>query len=327
MSTVFLTGATGMIGSNIAEQLAQQGHHVRALVREGSEAGALAQLGVEIVRGDITAADDVLQAAEGCEYAIHSAAILGGPVQTMEGSTAVNMLGSSHVYNAAAKVGIGRIVSLSTTTFFDQSTTLTEQSALDPAPLTDPYTQTKRAAYLDAMKRVEAGQDICIVISGGAYGPSPLPERTMLVPSFNARLLTAIEGTLTEYVNIPVPWVYAGDVAAASVAALTCGVSGERYLGFGRPEDVLSMVDFCNLACEIAGSAHRVVGITKEHLEDPDVQARVGVTLTALARRTYPEPWFRNDQTVERLDYQPISLDEGLRRTIPWMRETKLLRA
>ena len=230
----------------------------------------------------------------------------------MDGSTAVNMLGSSHVYNAAAKVGIGRIVSLSTTTFFDQSTTLTEQSALDPAPLTDPYTQTKRAAYLDAMKRVEAGQDICIVISGGAYGPSPLPERTMLVPSFNARLLTAIEGRLTEYVNIPVPWVYAGDVAAASVAALTRGVSGERYLGFGRPEDVLSMVDFCNLACEIAGSAHRVVGITKEHLEDPDVHARVGVTLTALARRTYPEPWFRNDQTVERLDYQPISLDEGL---------------
>jgi dihydroflavonol-4-reductase len=218
-------------------------------------------------------------------------------------------------------------VSLSTTTFFDQSDVLTEHSELDPAPPNDPYTQSKRAAYLDAMKRVEQGQDICIVISGGAYGPSPLPERSMVVPSFNQRAAAAIEGKLTDYVAIPVPWVYADDVAGASITALERGVAGERYLGFGRPEDVCSMVAFCNLACEIAGSPHRVEEVTKDRLDDPEIMARVGPSLVALAKRNYPKPWFRNDQTVETLGYAPLSLDEGLRRTVPWMRENKLMSA
>ena len=240
MSRVFLTGATGMIGSNIAEQLVEQGDDVRALVREGSDATPLEAIGVEIVRGDITDADEVLRAADGCEYVIHSAAVLGGQTQIAGEHEAVNVVGTGHVLDAAAKVGATRVVQLSTTTFFDaQDAPLTEHSPLDPNPSDDPYTVTKRAAYLDAMRRVEDdGQDICIVISGGAYGISPLPERSMVAPSYNARIALALAGEITEYVGFPIPWVYAGDVAQASVVATRKGVAGERYLAFGRPGDV-----------------------------------------------------------------------------------------
>src|SRR5882724_1843838 len=183
MSRVFLTGSTGMIGSNIAEQLVERGDDVRALVREGSDATPLEAMGVEIVRGDITDADHVLRAADGCEYVIHSAAVLGGQTQIAGEHEAVNVVGTGHVLDAAAKVGATRVVQLSTTTFFDaQTSPLTEHSPLDPNPSDDPYTVTKRAAYLDAMRRVDDGQDICIVISGGAYGRSPLPERSMVAP-------------------------------------------------------------------------------------------------------------------------------------------------
>jgi len=94
MSRVFLTGATGMIGSNIAEQLVEQGDHVRALVREGSDATPLEAMGVEIVRGDIADADDVLRAADGCEYVIHSAAVLGGQTQIAGEHQTVNVVGT-----------------------------------------------------------------------------------------------------------------------------------------------------------------------------------------------------------------------------------------
>jgi nucleoside-diphosphate-sugar epimerase len=317
-----------MIGANMAKLLRERGDGVRALVRLGSETRPLEELGVEIVRGDVTDAGEVLGAAEGSEYAIHSAALLGGPTQAMDEFMMVNAAGAGNVFDAAAKVGIRRVVALSTTTFFDMwNEPFTEHSPLDPTPSEDPYTQTKRAAYLDAMARVDDGQDICIVISGGAYGPSPLPERSMVAPSFNQRAALAIEGKLTEYVAIPVPWVYGDDVAGASITALERGVAGERYLGFGRPEDVSSMVAFCNLACEVAGSPNRVQEVTTDQLDDPDVQARFGPSLIALAKRKYPTPWFRNEQTVERLGYEPLSLEEGLRRTIPWLREKKLLSA
>ncbi len=327
MSRVFLTGATGMIGSNIAEQLVEQGDDVRALVREGSDATPLEAMGVEIVRGDIADGDDVLRAADGCEYVIHSAAVLGGQTQIAGEHEQVNVVGTGHVLDAAAKVGATRVVQLSTTTFFDAKTApLTEHSPLDPDPSDDPYTVTKRAAYLDAMRRVEEdGQDICIVISGGAYGISPLPERSMVAPSYNARIAMALAGEITEYVGFPIPWVYAGDVAHASVVATRKGVAGERYLAFGRPGDVGGVPWFCNLALEVAGSDKRVTEVAVAELDDPDVAARFGPSLVALARKQFPNPFFVNDQTVERLAYEPLSLREGFERTIPWMRDHGLL--
>jgi nucleoside-diphosphate-sugar epimerase len=230
------------------------------------------------------------------------------------------------VLDAAAKVGATRVVQLSTTTFFDaQDAPLTEHSPLDPNPSDDPYTVTKRAAYLDAMRRVDDGQDICIVISGGAYGISPLPERSMVAPSYNARIALALAGEITEYVGFPIPWVYAGDVARASVVATRKGVAGERYLAFGRPGDVGGVPWFCNLALEVAGSDKRVTEVSVSELDDPDVAARFGPSLVALARKHFPSPFFVNDQTVERLGYAPLTLREGFERTIPWMREQGLL--
>jgi dihydroflavonol-4-reductase len=326
MSRVFLTGATGMIGSNIAEQLVERGDAVRALVRAGSETGPLEAFGVEVVRGDITDPDAVLRAADGCEYVVHSAAVLGGQTQIAGEHEAVNVVGTGHVLDAAGKVGATRVVQLSTTTFFDaQRAPLTEHSPLDPAPSDDPYTVTKRAAYLDAMRRVDDGQDICIVISGGAYGRSPLPERSMVAPSYNARIALALRGDITEYVGFPIPWVDAGDVAHASVVATRKGVAGERYLAFGRPGDVGGVPYFCNVALEIAGSPQRVTEVAMEELDDPEVAARFGPSLVALARKHFPTPFFVNDQTVERLGYAPRTLHEGLERTIPWMRDHGLL--
>jgi dihydroflavonol-4-reductase len=327
MRTVFLTGATGLIGANIAQLLSARGDEVRALVRPGSEAGPLEALGVTVVRGDITDDAAVRRAADGSECAIHSAAVLGGPSQEPEEHESVNVDGTRNVFDAAVELGLSRVVSLSTTTFFDAfDRPLTEHSPLDPSPSTDPYTQTKRRAYLEAMRRVDAGQDIRIVISGGAFGPSALPARSMAVPSFNQRAVAAIQGELTSYVSFPIPWVYAADVASASIAALDRGTAGERYLAFGRPEDVGSIPFFCNLACEVAGSPRRVASVAPQELDHPAVAGRFGPSIVALAKKRFPDPLFRNDLTVRRLDYTPMALVDALRITVPWLRRHGLLR-
>lgn len=322
MTTVFLTGATGIIGSNIAAQLLERGDQVRALVRPGSDAGPIERMGVAVVRGDITDAGAVRAAAEGAGAVIHSAAVLGGASQTPEEHQAVNVRGTGHVFDAAAAVGARRVVTLNTTTFFEhRAEPLSEHSPLDPDPPTDPYTLTKRTAYLEAMARASRGQDICVVISGGAYGPSPLPERSMVAPSFNQRICSALLGEAGEFLEFPVPWVMAADVARVAVAAVDHGVAGERYLAFGRPEDVGSIPFLCNRASEIAGVDRRAGAVSRDRLDDPDVVARYGPSLIALAKRTFPDPWFTNEQTRERLGYEPTPLDDGLRLTIPWLAE------
>jgi hypothetical protein len=102
-------------------------------------------------------------------------------------------------------------------------------------------------------------------------------------------------------------------------------MAGERYLAFGKPSDVGGVPYFCNAALEIAGSPNRVSEVAVAELDDPDVAARFGPSLVALARKRFPSPFFVNDQTVERLGYDPLSLADGLARTIPWMREHDLL--
>jgi nucleoside-diphosphate-sugar epimerase len=320
---VFVTGGTGLIGSNVCGQLIERGDEVRALARPGSEVGPLRNMGVTIVEGDITDPVSVRKAADGCETAVHAAAILGGVVQEQSEHQSVNIGGVGNVLDAAEALGMRRVVTYGTTTYFDFKTKpLTEHSPVDDNPTTDPYTVTKRAAYLETMRRTREGLvDACVVIPGGTFGPAPTPNRALEAPSFNLRLLLGLQGKMVQAVSFPIPWVLASDVAAAAVAAIDKGVSGETYLAFGPPDAVTTMAVFVNRGLEMAGVDHRVRDITAADLDaDPELKRKLGPSMDALARQQFPQPFFVNDLTVERLGYDPVALDPALEQTIAWLR-------
>jgi len=322
MATVFVTGGTGLIGSNVCAQLRARGDRVRALVRAGGEIEPLRALGVELVPGDVSDAASVLRASEGCDALVHSAAVLGGATQDPNEHARVNVGGVGHVLDAAQKHGMRKVVTLGTTTYFDFKTKpLSERSPVDPDASSDPYTQTKRAAYLEAMRRADDGLDLCVVIPGGTFGPAPCVQRSMEAPSFNLRLLLALKGELARATAFPIPWSFAADVAAASVAALDRGVRGETYLAFATNDDVCTMGEFLNRGCALAGVEHRVVDLTAAMLDaSADLRAQVGPSMVALARQKFPEPYFDNALTRERLGYAPKRLDAALAETIAWLR-------
>jgi len=300
---LLVTGAAGMLGRDVVAAAQEAGHEVTALAR--------AEL-------DITDADSVRRAADGCDAIINSAAVLGGPEQDLDQQRATNVGGASNVFDAGAAVGC-RVVTLSTTTFFEHEKPLTETSDVADESSDDPYTVTKRAAYLDAMQRADNGQDIVVVVPGGVFGPAPTAQRAMAPTSFNRLIRGALRARLSDYVAYPIPWVFADDVASAAITAITKGRAGEKYLAFGA-EDAMSTAAFLNLACEIAGVSHRIEDV---HIApgDADALQRYGPSLVALAARTYPVPWFDNELTRETLDYDPVPLRYGLKRTIDWLSE------
>src|SRR5665213_3781691 len=159
--TVFVTGATGLAGANVCKLLIERGDHVRALARDGADTGPLGALGVEVITGDVTDADDVRRAAAGADAAIHCAALLGGASQNLPDFEAVNVQGTKHVLDAAEAVGMRRVVAVSTGTFFDTTGGLEREDApVMKEPSSDPYTITKMAAFQDAMARATAGQHV-----------------------------------------------------------------------------------------------------------------------------------------------------------------------
>ena len=222
-------------------------------------------------------------AAKGCEAAIHTAALLGGASQDIADFQAVNVVGTTNVLDAGRAVGMRHVVALSTSTFFDlgYGGPLEEAPVLDDPP-DDPYTVTKLAAFLETHERATAGEDVLTCHPGAIYGPSPVSRRALHPTSFNAILLAAIRGRIPMFLDFPVTWVAAADVASGSIAALDRGVAGERYWLMGRPEDEISTAAGCNRACELAGVDHRVDDL--DHRSDPEaLTAAFGPTLMAIA--------------------------------------------
>lgn len=322
MSTVLVTGGTGLTGANAIQQLLARRDAVRALVRDSADTEPLASMGAELVIGDITDRDDVFRAAEGCDAAIHCAALLGGASQDLELFEAVNVEGTTHVLDAGAELGMRRVVALSTGTFFDTTTGVPlEEAPIAAEPGDDPYTVTKLAAFRKAVARAANGQDVVTCHPGAIYGPSPVSSRALAPTSFNRVLLAGLRGKVARYLRFPVTWVYAGDVAWGALAALDHGVSGERYMLDGPPEDVISIAACCNRLCELAEVDHRVEDV--EPTSDPALEEQFGPTLVAIARKRRADPAQRptDTPTSRRLGYSPTPLDDGLAALTGWLRE------
>lgn len=320
MTTVLVTGATGLTGSNVCRQLLDRGDQVRALVRPTSDFEPLAALGVELAMGDVTDAASVAVATKGCEGVIHCAAVLGGASQDMGEFESVNAAGTTNVLDAAHAEGVRRVVAVSTGTFFDTTTgAAPEDAPLAAQPSGDPYTVTKLAAFRAAAARAEAGQDVVTCHPGAIFGPAPVASRALAKTSFNRVLLAALRGRLDRYLRFPVSWVYADDVAWGCIAALDKGVSGERYMLNGRPEDSTSIAGACNRACELAGLDHRVEDVDPS--DDPELAALFGPTLMSIATKPRRDPGDRPavSKTAQRLGYDATSLDDGLTALIEWL--------
>lgn len=322
--TVLVTGATGLAGANVCKQLVERGDTVRALARATADTAPLAALGVDVVTGDVTDADAVLGAARSCDAAVHCAALLGGASQNMADFEAVNVQGTKNVLDAAEAADLRRVVAVSTGTFFDTTGGLDREDApVMKNPSQDPYTVTKMAAFLDAMARAEKGRDVVSTHPGAIFGPSPVASNALGATSFNRVLLSAARGRIERYLKYPVSWVFGEDIARGCILALDQGVSGERYMLDGRPEDVVSTADACTRMCRLAGLDREVIDV--EPSDDPELLKVFGPTLIAIAKKAAKASGgarkkLEDSKTYKRLGYSPISLDEGLELTLEWFR-------
>jgi nucleoside-diphosphate-sugar epimerase len=70
---VFITGATGFIGSVVIEELLGAGHQITGLARSDEAAATLAQWGVEVRRGDVAELEGLAEAARASDGVIHCA--------------------------------------------------------------------------------------------------------------------------------------------------------------------------------------------------------------------------------------------------------------
>ena len=316
--TILVTGASGLLGSNVCRLAAAEGRRVKGLVRKAADAAVLRGLGVEPLIGDVTDQSLLEAALEGVDGVIHGAAVLGGTWSkaTREDFERINYGGSINVLQAAAARGVRRTVLISSLVILGHGQTITEVSPLVPLnPEGSHYTRTKLGVYYEGMRRACCGEDVVFVVPGAMYGPSPFVDRALDPTLFTGSLWAAIRGEITEYARFPLTWPYIEDAARITLAALDRGAAGRRYLAAGGPQDVLSFAEFCNLGCAAAGVAHRV-----RDLALADLSGDIG-PMRELATRTYPTPQIDPSQTNQALGITLTPVREGVARTVAWLRD------
>ncbi len=109
MSTVFLTGATGFVGSHVLRELRVAGYDVRALVR-AAQCPAASSAGVEYVVGDLREPGALARALDGCKYVVHCGALYSFAPSARAEMHRVNVVGTIGLLEAARIAGVERAV-------------------------------------------------------------------------------------------------------------------------------------------------------------------------------------------------------------------------
>jgi uncharacterized protein YbjT (DUF2867 family) len=220
-----------MLGGQVVRELLSRGRRVRALVRPTSDAKRLEEAGVEIARGDMMDPASLLQAMNGVDAVISTAA---GYTRHSKGDTdAIDTVGNRNLAEAASRAGIRRFVLTSILTC-DQTPQVPhfwhKKLAEDRLEeLGVPFVALRPGAFLDMMTQM---------------GGDPFDKRRLMW-----------FGSPT----IPLTFVLTQDLAGYLVEAVDApGVDGQRIdIGWDRP---VSMKEIAQISGRLLGQRIRVLG-------------------------------------------------------------------
>jgi dihydroflavonol-4-reductase len=264
---VLVTGGTGFLGEHVVRQLVAAGEvAVRVLAR--AHAPALADLEVELLRGDVLSERDLAAACEGVAGVYHLAGLVSRDPDDGQLMMRIHVDGTRRVLEAAAAAGVRRVVVASTSgtvavskydDVMDESCGYaTELCAGWPYYASKIY-QEKLAFELGAA----LGLEVVCVNPSLLLGPG---DRRL---SSTRDVLRFLRRQIPVVPDGGVNFVDARDAAAATVAAMERGRPGERYL-LGGP----------NWTCkEFFGRLERVAKVSAPRLRLPGKVNELGAGL------------------------------------------------
>lgn len=238
---IFLTGATGFVGSHVARATETQGAQLRLLARRTSNLSQIEGLNADLIIGDLRNPESYASALSGCDAVMHVAADYRLWVRDPDAMYAANVGGTAELLRSAREVRVPRVVytsSVATMGFSADGTLATEDSPVSEADMIGHYKRSKFLAEQEAMKAVRAGQQVIILNPTTPIGPGdikPTPTGGIVVDFLNRKF--------PAYVDTGLNLVDVSEVARTHVAALTAGQPGRRYILGGENLTLKQILD------------------------------------------------------------------------------------
>ena len=307
---VLVTGGAGFIGANLCRRLADEPsvEHVVAFddLSSGSRANVAHLAGVELIEGTVLDAAAVDAAASGADAIVHLAARPSVARSLVEplATHAANATGTANVLEAVRGGGGAHLIVASSSSVYGANPELPKHEGLQPMPMS-PYAASKLAAEAYALAWAESyGLDVLAFRFFNVFGPGQPPEHdyAAVLPVF---ITAALAGQ-------PLPvhgdgkqtrdFTYVDSLTAVIADAVLRRVTSPTpvNLAFGSRA---SLLDVIALLESILGRS-----LPTEHGPPRAGDVRDSQADQSRMRTLFP-------------DVEPTPLEEGLRRTIDWLRD------
>jgi dihydroflavonol-4-reductase len=225
---VFITGATGFVGSHVARALVVRGADLRLLVRSTSRTDNIADLHAEVATGDLRDPESLKKAMAGCEFVFHVAADYRLWVRDPEQMYRSNVEGTRAIIRAARECGIRRVIytsSVATMGFTREGHIAREDSPVSIKEMVGHYKRSKFMAEQIALEAGRGGANVVVVNPTtpiGEYDIKPTPTGRIVV-DFLKRKFPA-------YVDTGLNLADVREVARGHLLAMEKARPGERYI-------------------------------------------------------------------------------------------------
>ena len=313
---ILVTGAGGFIASHLVEALVGQGCEVRAFVRYNSRNlwGWLEDSpygeAVEIISGDVRDYDLVKSAVSGSDTVFHLAALIGIPYSYVSPLAYVrtNVEGTYNVLQAARECGVERVVHTSTSEIYGtaQYVPIDEAHPVNPQ---SPYAASKASAdFLALSYHRSFDLPVTVVRPFNTYGPRQ--SARAIIPTVIAQILdgksTISLGNLTPTRDL----TFVADTVSGFLAAAESSKTVGETVNLGTGSEI-SMGD---LVAKISRIMEHQVTIASDEQRLRPAKSEVDRLLSNPGRMYALTGWSAQ-----------VGLDEGLRRTVDWMKARRSL--
>jgi NAD+-dependent farnesol dehydrogenase len=319
---ILLTGATGYLGSRIAQELAVRRVPFRVLVRSRSRLPLDATAaGPEVVEGDLRDGATVKRALQGVDRVIHTAALVKMWVRDPAEFRLVNVDGLKALLEAAHQANVERVVYTSSFIALGPSADASAGEGLHHrGPYSNQYEQTKAQALAWLREEGFSRYPVTVLLPGVIYGPGPLTEGNLIGGMISQYLAGKFPGLLGSG-NQRWSFAFNADVVAAHLTALECGKPGEEYVLGG---DNQPLNEFFRLLSDLSGvqrpvrhlpfAVGKIVGALE--LAKAKIFAR-SPQLTPGVVEIFKHDWVYSSAKAEReLGYHVTRLEDGLKKTL-----------
>lgn len=255
---VLITGAAGLLGSNIVRCLLDKGHFPVCLVRKTTNLGTLKGLPISLVYGTLEDKDSLNQAIGKCDAVIHAASIFSHPSNDYKVFEKVNIKGTEYLVELCIRHQLKKFIYVGTAGTISPGSKEkpgVELDEFDSFHLGSPYVNSKFIAEQYILEQVEYNALDALIISPtfmiGPYDSKPSSGRIFQYWASGNTLAVPPGGK--NFVDVR-------DVAEVCVMALESQLKGERMLVTGEN---LTYKEFFGLLCSLTGEKKRLISIPK----------------------------------------------------------------